>query len=104
VTAIPFNMPVPIIVRYNCYKVTKVTSLQKTPRTQSPFLCNIVTLVTVLTSASPIHFSHHNIYAPENHHHVCDCMPETEIFQHRQVDETWRTHTVAVGICPAVTD
>jgi hypothetical protein len=28
-------------------------------------------------------------------------VPETKVFQHGQVDETWRTHTVAMAIRPA---
>src|SRR5260370_30610190 len=84
-------------VRYKSYNVSRAPPNRL-------FQCNIVTLVTVLTSVSPIHFSHHDINAPKNHHHVGDGVPETKVFQHRQVDETWRTHTVAIGIRPAVTD
>src|SRR6266404_793854 len=39
-------------------RVTKVTWLQRAPRAQSLFRCNIVTLSIFVTSALAIHFSH----------------------------------------------
>src|SRR5260370_33262689 len=100
VTAIPFNMPVPIMCSLQTlqgYKSYIVTSPTAFPLQQ----CNSSNFFNF---ALAIHFSHHDINAPENHHHIGDGMSETEIFQHSQVDETWRTHTVAIRICAAVTD
>src|SRR5439155_23377215 len=67
-------------------------------------LCNIVTLVTVFTSASAIYFSHHDIYAAENCHHVGPCAPQAQVFQHSQIDETRRAHTVTIRVGSAGAD
>src|SRR5947208_15287428 len=93
-------MPVPIICSLQSYKGCIVT--KKTPRIQSPFLCNIVSLVTVFTSVSAIYFSHHDIYAAENYHHVGHCVPQTQVFQHSQIDETRRAPRVTIRVVPAV--
>src|SRR6266403_3559806 len=100
VTAIPLSMPVPIICSLRSYKGCIVT--KKTPRIQSPFLCNIVTLVTVFISASAIHLSHHDIYAAENYHHVGPCVPQAQIFQHSQSDEVRLSHAVTILGGPCV--
>src|SRR6059058_3274365 len=53
---------------------------------------------------SPIHFSHHNIDAAENYHHIGHSMAEAEVFEHGQIDETRRTHPIAVRVRSTVTD
>src|SRR6266436_224999 len=53
---------------------------------------------------SPIHFSHHNIDAAENYHHIGHSMAEAEVFEHGQIDETRRAHAIAVRVRSTVTD
>src|SRR5947199_6910389 len=57
-----------------------------------------------LLRASAIHFSHHDIDAAENYHHVSDGVAEAEVFQNRQVDETWRAHTITIRVGSAIAD
>src|SRR4030095_21563 len=74
------------------------------PRTQSPFGCNIVTFVTPLTSASSVHFSHYDIDAAENYHHIGHGMAETEILENGQVNEAWRAPHVATWVVSSIAD
>src|SRR5437867_1699184 len=51
-----------------------------------------------------IHFSHYDIHAAQNYHHIGDGVTKTKVFQHREINETRRTHPITVRIRPAVAD
>ena len=51
-----------------------------------------------------IHFSHHDIDAAENDHHISDSVTEAHVFQHGEIDEARRTNAVAIRIWRAVAD
>jgi hypothetical protein len=55
-------------------------------------------------ASSPIDFSHHDVDAAENYHHVRDGMAQAEVFKYSQVDETRRTHPIAIRVRSAITD
>src|SRR5947199_8770769 len=57
-----------------------------------------------LLRASAINLSHHDIDAAENYHHVSHGVAEAEVFQNRQVDETWRAHTITIRVGSAIAD
>lgn len=51
-----------------------------------------------------IYFSHNDIDAAQNDHHVGHGVPETEIFQHREIYETRRANAITIRIRSAVAD
>src|ERR1035441_10084861 len=53
---------------------------------------------------SPVHLTEHDVHAAENDHGVGNPVAEAHIFQNRQVDETRRTHAVAIRIRRTVAD
>ena len=62
---------------------------------------------SALTSAaaeSPIHLSHHDIDAAEDYHYVSHGVPEAQVLEKREINETGRAHPVPVRIRAAVAD
>src|SRR5271155_1649570 len=53
---------------------------------------------------STVDFSHDDINAPQNHHHIRDVVTEAHILEHREVDQARRPHPVTVRVRRAVTD
>src|SRR6202048_5153663 len=59
---------------------------------------------TPIMRGLPIHFSHHDIKAAKNQHHVCDGVAQTQILQNGQVDETRRPHAISIRVRSPVAD
>src|SRR5262249_26848324 len=49
-----------------------------------------------------IDFSHHDIDAAEDHHHVGHGMAQAKIFKHSEINKTWRTDPIAIRIWSAI--
>src|SRR6266487_1829361 len=53
---------------------------------------------------SAIDFSHHDIDAAEDHHHIGDGVAKAKIFKHSEINETRRTDPIAIRVRTAVAD
>src|ERR1051326_4000190 len=53
---------------------------------------------------SSVHLSQHNVHAAEDNHDVRHEMAKAQVLENRQVDETRRTHPIAIRIRRAVAD
>src|SRR6266849_4904187 len=51
---------------------------------------------------SSIDFSHHDIYAAENYHYIGNGVAKTKILENGQINETWRTHPIAIRVRPTI--
>src|SRR5262249_6477329 len=53
---------------------------------------------------SSIHFSHYDIDAAKNYHHVSYSVTEAQVLKHGEIDETRRTNAVTMRVWRAVAD
>ena len=53
---------------------------------------------------SPIHLSHYDIDAAEDYHYVSDSVTEAQVFEKREINETWWLHAVTIWVWSAVAD
>src|ERR1700727_17780 len=82
-------------------KFLAVSANPLTIPTPNIFLCPSL---CILKAISTVDFSHDDVNAPQNHHHIRDVVTEAHILEHRKVDQARRPHPVTIRVNRAVAD